>query len=122
MIFTKTLVRIPKINAAATSVIVTSPFNPKLMDIPPTPQIKMTETTNKFLLSPRSTSLIIFKPETAMKPYKAIQTPPMTQLGIVLSKSENGKMKDNTMAMQAVTKIVLTEALPEMATQPMDSP
>ena len=46
----------------------------------------------------------------------------MTQLGIVLSKSENGKMKDNTMAIQAVTKIVLTEALPEMATQPMDSP
>ena len=57
-----------------------------------------------------------------MKPYKAIQTPPMTQLGIVLSKMENGKMKDKTIAKQAVVKIVLTEALPEMATQPMDSP
>ena len=68
LILTNKLVQIPKINAAATSVIVTSPFAPKLMAIPPTPQIKMTETTNKFLLSPRSTSLIIFKPETAMKP------------------------------------------------------
>ena len=46
----------------------------------------------------------------------------MTQLGIVLSKMENGKMKLKTMAMMAVVKIVLTEALPEMATQPMDSP
>jgi hypothetical protein len=46
----------------------------------------------------------------------------MTQLGIVAKNVANGKMKLKTMAMQAVTKIVLTEALPEIATHPTDSP
>ena len=57
-----------------------------------------------------------------MKPYKAIQTPPMTQLGIVAKKVENGATKAKTIAIKAVTKIVLIEALPEIATVPTDSP
>jgi len=51
------LARMPRINAQATSVISIVPVEPKTNFIPkpPTPAIKMTETTNKFLLSPRST-------------------------------------------------------------------
>ena len=34
----------------------------------------------------------------------------------------NGATNDATIAMIAVTKIVITEAFPEIATQPIDSP
>ena len=57
-----------------------------------------------------------------MKPYKAIQTPPITGVGIEASNVENGKKKLSTIAMNAVAQIVLMEALPEIATQPTDSP
>ena len=57
-----------------------------------------------------------------MKPYKAIQTPPITGVGIEASNVENGKKKERTIAMIAVVQIVLMEALPEIATQPTDSP
>ena len=110
---------IPKIKAHATGVIVTLP-NVKLN--PPIPVIKITETTNKFLLSPRSTPWSIFKPETAMKPYNAIHTPPMTHAGIVSRNVAKGPTNARMIAAIAVTKIVIVEALPEIATVPMDSP
>ena len=113
------LAQIPKIKAQATSVIVTLPNE---TTIPPTPQIKITDTTNKFLLSPKSTSLIILRPDTAMKPYNTIHTPPITQLGIVASNVTNGAMNESTIHKIAVQKIVITEAFLEIATQPTDSP
>ena len=57
-----------------------------------------------------------------MNPYKAIQTPPITQDGIVDKKVEKGATKANTSAITAVTKIVLIEAFPLIATVPTDSP
>ena len=57
-----------------------------------------------------------------MKPYRAIQTPPMTQEGIVERNVTKGAKKEMTIARHAVTKIVNTEAFPVMATQPTDSP
>ena len=57
-----------------------------------------------------------------MKPYNAIQTPPITQDGIVAKNVENGAMNDKTIAIHAVTIIVLIDALPEIATVPTDSP
>ena len=62
---TMTFVRMPRISAQAMEVRVTLP---KLTVRPPIPQMRMTATTKRFLLSPRSTSCIIFRPETAMKP------------------------------------------------------
>ena len=46
----------------------------------------------------------------------------MTQLGILARKVTKGAINDATIAMTAVTKMVMTEALPEIATQPIDSP
>ena len=46
----------------------------------------------------------------------------MTQEGMVSRKVVNTPIKEQRMAKIAVTKVVATEALPEMATQPMDSP
>ena len=57
-----------------------------------------------------------------MKPYSEIQTPPITQLGIVARNVTNGATKDASIAMIAVARIVTTEALPVIATQPTDSP
>ena len=57
-----------------------------------------------------------------MKPYRAMQTPPITHFGIVARNVTKGAMNAATMAMMAVQRIVTMEALPEMATQPMDSP
>ena len=57
-----------------------------------------------------------------MKPYSVMQTPPMTQLGMVERKVTNGPKKEAMIAMQAVQRIVTTDALPVMATQPMLSP
>ena len=57
-----------------------------------------------------------------MKRYKAIQTPPITGIGKEASNVENGKKKLRTIAIIAVAQIVLIEALPEIATQPTDSP
>ena len=51
-----------------------------------------------------------------------MQTPPITQEGIELRKVTNGPKKEMMMAMIAVVRIVTTEALPVMATQPTDSP
>ena len=51
-----------------------------------------------------------------------MHTPPITQEGMVERKVTKGAKKEITIAMIAVVKIVQTEALPEMATQPTDSP
>ena len=51
-----------------------------------------------------------------------MHTPPITQDGIVDKNVENGKMKLKIIAIIDVTKMVLIEAFPEMATQPTDSP
>ena len=82
----------------------------------------MAETTNRFLLAFRFTFWIIFRPETAMKPYRATQTPPMTQLGMDARKVTKGPKKEMTMHMMAAVVMVTTEALRVMATQPTDSP
>ena len=106
-------------SAHATAVMVTLP---KVRTIPPTPAMSITHTTKRFLLSPRSTCCIIFKPDTAMKPYRVTHTPPITQEGMVARKVANGEMNEITIAMIAVVKMVRTDALPEIATQPTDSP
>ena len=51
-----------------------------------------------------------------------MQTPPITQGGMVSRNTANGEMNDTTIASTAVTQIVRTEALPEIATHPTDSP
>ena len=113
------LIKIPRIKAQAIEVIVTFPITNVN---PPMPAIRIEETTNKFLLSPKSSGWIIFNPLTAINPYKAMHTPPITHGGIVAKNVENGPMNDNTIARSAVTKIVLIEALPEIAIVPTDSP
>ena len=57
-----------------------------------------------------------------MKPYSAMQTPPMTQFGMVERRVTKGPKKEATIARMAVARMVTTEAFPEMATQPTDSP
>ena len=57
-----------------------------------------------------------------MKPYRVTHTPPITQEGMVARKVANGEMNEITIAMIAVVKMVRTDALPEIATQPTDSP
>ena len=105
--------------AQATVVRVTLP---KVTERPPIPAMRMTETTKRLRFFSRSTFWIIFRPETAMKPYRAMHTPPMTQEGMVLTKATKGDRKEIAMAKKAVTVMVMTEALPVMATQPTDSP
>ena len=114
-----TLVRMPRIRAQAMVVRVISP---KLTDRPPMPGIRIAETTNRFLLAPRLTCWIIFRPETAIKPYSATQTPPMTQLGMDARKVTKGPKKEMTMHIIAAVVMVTTEAFRVMATQPTDSP
>ena len=46
----------------------------------------------------------------------------MTQEGIVARKVTKGPKKEITIARTAVVKMVTTEALPVIATQPTDSP
>ena len=46
----------------------------------------------------------------------------MTQFGIVARKVTNGATKEAAIHIKAVTKMVATEAFPEMATHPTDSP
>ena len=57
-----------------------------------------------------------------MNPYRAMQTPPITQEGMVARKVTKGAKKEAAIAISAVTDIVIVEALPEIATQPTDSP
>ena len=57
-----------------------------------------------------------------MKPYRAMHTPPITQGGMVLTKATKGLMKAITIAIMAAVKMVTTEALPVIATQPTLSP
>ena len=57
-----------------------------------------------------------------MNPYNEIQTPPITQEGIVERNVEKGPKNEITIAMIAVVKIVTTDAFPEIATHPTDSP
>ena len=117
----------PKIKAVAIEEIwitglapVVSP--PNFKDKPPIPAIKIELTTNRFLDSPRSIPLSMFKPETAMKPYKDKQTPPITQLGIVSIKATMGEQNAKTIAMTDAPRIDKTEAFLVIATQPTDSP
>ena len=86
------------------------------------PHTSMAATTNRFLLLPRSTFLSICRPLTAMKPYMAMQAPPMTHLGMELMKATKGVKKASTMQPMAAPSMLTMEALPVMATQPMDSP
>ena len=46
----------------------------------------------------------------------------MTQFGMVARKVTNGATKEAAIHIKAVTKMVATEAFPEMATHPTDSP
>ena len=57
-----------------------------------------------------------------MKPYRATQAPPMTHLGIELMSATNGVRKERSMHPKPAVAMEMTEALPVMATQPMDSP
>jgi len=57
-----------------------------------------------------------------MKPYNTIHTPPITHEGIVAKSVTNGAMNDKIIHKIAVTKIVITDAFLEIATQPTDSP
>ena len=114
-----TFVIIPRISAQAIDVIVIFPNDTVS---PPIPQIRITATTKRFLLSLRSTSCIILRPDTAMNPYRVTHTPPITQFGIVERKVTNGPKKEIIIAITAVAKMVTTEAFPVIATQPTDSP
>ncbi len=58
-------VKIPRINAHATVRISTAP---KLTTIPPTPVMKITDATKRFLFLLRSTVWNILNPDTAMNP------------------------------------------------------
>ena len=51
-----------------------------------------------------------------------MQTPPITHEGIVERNVTNGAKNDAIMQRIAVARIVTTEALPVIATQPTDSP
>ncbi len=73
-------------------------------------------------LSFRSTGCSIFRPDTAIKPYSAMHTPPMTQGGMELRKATKGLRKETAMHRNAAHQMVATEALRVMATQPMLSP
>ena len=111
--------KIPKINAHATVVIVTCPkFNAN----PPTPATRITEITNTFLLSSKSTFLIIFNPDTAIKPYNRKHTAFKTQDGIVDNNALTGPINETAIAINAATKIEITDAFLVRATQPTDSP
>ena len=57
-----------------------------------------------------------------MNPYSVMHTPPITQEGIVAKRVTNGAKKEATIAITAVVNIVITEALPVIATQPTLSP
>ena len=109
----------PKINAHAIDVMV---ILPKVRDKPPMPATKIVEMTYRFLLSSRSTFWTIFRPETAMNPYNAIHTPPMTQAGILEMKATKGEIKAMMMHSKAAQVMVATEAFRVMATQAIDSP
>ena len=51
-----------------------------------------------------------------------MQTPPITQLGMEARNVTNGPKNEMIIAIIAVARIVTTEALPVIATQPTDSP
>lgn len=110
---------IPRISAHATDVIVTAP---KVNVIPPIPAIRIADTTKRFLFLLRSTVWIILRPDTAINPYNATHTPPITHAGMVDKKVTKGATNEAMIARIAVVKIVTIEALPEIATQPTDSP
>ena len=80
------------------------------------------EGANRFRFLLRSTCWHIFSPLEAIKPYSAIHTPPITQLGIVSRKAIRGEMKEKIMHMQAAPQMLTVEAFRVMATQAMDSP
>ena len=64
----------------------------------------------------------MLRPDTAMNPYNDKQTPPITQLGIVLMNAITGEMNASTIAIHAAPKIETTDAFFVIATQPIDSP
>lgn len=110
---------IPRIREHAMVVMV---IFPKVRDKPPIPEIKMVETTYKFLLTSRSALWIILRPETAINPYNAIHTPPMTQHGIDEMKAINGDRKEIKMHSIAVARMVAVLAFLVMATHATLSP
>ena len=77
----------PRIREEATAVM---EIFPKFRVSPPIPEMRIAETTKRFRFAFRSTVCTIFKPLTAMKPYSAMQTPPMTQEGMEFTKATNG--------------------------------
>ena len=112
-------VMIPSISAHAIDVMVTLP---KVSVRPPIPVIRITLTTKRFLFSSRLIFLNILRPLTAIKPYSATQTPPITQLGMELTMAINGDRKEMSIAIIAAVMIVTTEAFEVIATHPTDSP
>ena len=83
---------------------------------------RITEAVKRLRLSSRSTAFNIFRPETAINPYRAIQTPPMTQEGIEAMSATKGVMKEKITQPTAAARIVTTEAFLVIATQPTLSP
>ena len=51
-----------------------------------------------------------------------MHTPPITQLGMELTKATKGERKETSIAPIAAAKIVTTEAFFVIATHPIDSP
>ena len=92
----------PRIRAQAMEVRVTLP---KETDRPPIPVMRMTETTNRLRFCSKSTFCTIFRPDTAIKPYRAIHTPPITQGGMVLTKATKGLMKAMRIAPMAAARV-----------------
>ena len=72
-------------------------MGPKRSSRPPMPHTRMAATTNRLRLSFRSTGWSIFRPLTAMKPYRAMHTPPTMQEGMELTKATKGWKKDRMM-------------------------
>lgn len=118
-LFSIKFTKIPKIKAHAIEVIW---IWPNEITNPPIPVIKIVATTNKFLFAPKSTFWIIFKPLTAINPYNATQTPPITNEGIVLTKATNGDKNEMIIARIAAVKIVATDAFLVIATHATLSP
>lgn len=113
------LVIIPRIKAHATVVNVIAPIE-KVN--PPIPIIRIIEAVKRFLLSFKSTGCNIFRPDTAIKPYRVIHTAPMTQEGIDEITAVIGPINEIIMHSIAATKMVNVDAFLVIATQAIDSP
>ena len=94
---------------------------PNFITIPPTPVIRITDATKRFLFLFKSTVWNILRPETAINPHNATQTPPITQFGIVVRKATSGVKRLKMIQRIAHPQIETVEALRVIATHPIDS-